>query len=59
MVPQYQAPSREQQQAIMAQRRHAAAGRLIAAGKCDEAEAMALNAGDLTLAQQVKVYCSK
>jgi len=33
------------------------AGRLIAAGHCDEARANALNSGDLSLAAQVAALC--
>jgi len=34
-------------------------GKLVAAGKCDEATAFALNKGELELADYVRAYCRK
>lgn len=43
--------------AALVNARAQAAGRLIAQGKCADARALALNAGDLALAQQVANAC--
>jgi len=34
-------------------------GKLIAAGQCDEAVSVALNAGDLSLASQARSFCRR
>jgi len=54
---QAQVEKQQRVDAAIAVARAQAAGRLVAEGKCDEARASALNAGDFMLAQQVAEAC--